>query len=94
MDSNPGKTSTENIDEVILRLLKLEPYEIEDIDYETYRSGIAEILVENELSVKKISEKEIILLKDEFDRVKKLKYLLLHHLQDLVVDLLQKQDQL
>ena len=34
MDSNPGKTSTENIDEVILRLLKLETGT--ELDYQIY----------------------------------------------------------
>ena len=38
MDSNPGKTSTENIDEVILRLLKLKTGT--ELDYQTYAKKI------------------------------------------------------
>ena len=69
MAGNPT-LPTENIDEVILRLLALEPNEVDELDYETYRSYLKELLVEITAEKRKISGGEFELLKNEFKRVR------------------------
>ena len=69
MAGNPT-LPTENIDEVILRLLALEPNEVDELDYETYKSYLKELLVEVTSSRKKIAGGEVNLLKNEFKRVR------------------------
>ncbi len=69
MVSNPT-LPTENIDEVILRLLALEPNEVDELDYETYKSYLKELLVEVTSSRRKIAGGEVNLLKNEFKRVR------------------------
>ena len=61
---------TENINEVILRLLAYEPNEIAELDYETYKNDLREILVEITSSKRKIGEGELNFVKDEFKRVR------------------------
>ena len=61
---------TENIDEVILRLLALEPNEIDELDYETYKNNLREILVGVTTLKRKIGDTEFNLIKDEFKRVR------------------------
>lgn len=61
---------TENIDEVILRLLALEPNEIDELDYETYKNDLREILVEVTAAKRKIGDSEFNLIKGEFKRVR------------------------
>jgi hypothetical protein len=69
MAGNPT-LPTENIDEVILRLLALEPNEVDEIDYQTYSQYLKELLVEVTASKRKIGAIEFNSLKDEFKRVK------------------------
>jgi len=61
---------TENIDEVILRLLALEPNEIEELDYETYKSNLRELLAEITTGSRKIDGSEVEGIKAEFKRVR------------------------
>ena len=61
---------TENIDEVILRLLALEPNEVDELDYETYKSYLKELLVEVTASKRKIGDAEFNFIKNEFKRVR------------------------
>jgi hypothetical protein len=69
MVSNPT-LPTENINQVILGLLSLEPNEIDDLDYETYKSYLKELLVEVIASKRKIGDDEFDLVKNEFKRVR------------------------
>jgi hypothetical protein len=69
MVSNPT-LPTENINQVILGLLSLEPNEIDDLDYETYKSYLKELLVEVTASKRKIGDDEFNLVKNEFKRVR------------------------
>ncbi|MFZ9876705.1 MAG: hypothetical protein ACO3EY_06595, partial [Candidatus Nanopelagicales bacterium] len=57
------------IDEVILRLLALEPNEIDELDYETYRSYLKELLVEI-TSGRKIDSGEASQVTEEYKRIK------------------------
>ena len=71
MDSNPGKTSTENIDEVILRLLKLKTGT--ELDYQTYFKKILNrIAIDRGIvpGVKKLPTEESKLLREELKRVR------------------------
>lgn len=61
---------TENINEVILRLLALEPNEVDELDYETYNSYLREILVEITSGKRKIDGSETEYIKSEFKRVR------------------------
>jgi hypothetical protein len=69
MAGNPT-LPTENINEVILRLLALEPNEVDELDYDTYKSRLREILVEVTTSKRKIDDTEFNLVKNEFKRVR------------------------
>ena len=69
MAGNPT-LPTENIDEVILGLLSLEPNEIDELDYETYKSYLKELLVKVTASKRKIGSEEFDLVKNEFKRVR------------------------
>lgn len=69
MAGNPT-LPTENIDEVILRLLALEPNEVEELDYETYKSYLKELLVEVTAAKRKIGDDEFNSIKNEFKRVR------------------------
>jgi hypothetical protein len=69
MAGNPT-LPTENIDEVILRLLALEPNEVDELDYDTYKSLLRELLVEVTASKRKIGDTEFSFVKDEFKRVR------------------------
>lgn len=69
MAGNPT-IPTENIDEVILGLLALQPNEIDEISYETYKQYLKELLVEVTSAKRKIPAEEFKLIKDEFNRVK------------------------
>lgn len=62
---------TENIDERILRILRLE--DIFDIDYDTYISLLKEQLVLSSTGKQKISRDEEILIQDEYKKVKRKK---------------------
>jgi hypothetical protein len=68
MDSNPGKTSTENIDEVILRLLKLETGT--ELDYQIYAKKLKIKLASSRMVGAFIPAEEDILLREEFKRVR------------------------
>jgi hypothetical protein len=68
MDSNPGKTSTENIDEVILRLLKLKTGI--ELDYQTYAKKLKIKLASSRMVGAFIPAEEDILLREEFKRVR------------------------
>ena len=68
MDSNPGKTSTENINEVILRLLKLETGI--ELDYQTYAKKLKIKLASSRMVGVFIPAEEDILLREEFKRVR------------------------
>ncbi|MCJ7714634.1 hypothetical protein MUO66_09300, partial [Candidatus Bathyarchaeota archaeon] len=68
MDSNPGKTSTENINEVILRLLKLKTGT--ELDYQTYAKKIKIKLASSRMVGAFIPAEEDILLREEFKRVR------------------------
>jgi hypothetical protein len=68
MDSNPGKTSTENIDEVILRLLKLKTGI--ELDYQTYAKKIKIKLASSRMVGAFIPAEEDELLREEFKRVR------------------------
>lgn len=60
----------ENIDEVILGLLALEPNEVDELSYELYSSYLKELLVEITSSKRKIDGGEAGLIKNEFKRVR------------------------
>jgi hypothetical protein len=60
----------ENIDEVILGLLALEPNEVDELSYEQYNSYLRELLVEITSGRKKIDSGETELIKNEFKRVR------------------------
>jgi hypothetical protein len=68
MDSNPGKTSTENINEVILRLLKLKTGT--ELDYQTYAKKLKIKLASSRMVGAFIPAEEDILLREEFKRVR------------------------
>ena len=68
MAGNPN-LPTENIDEVILRLLALEPNEVDELDYETYRQYLKELLIEINQG-RKIGGNEAESIREEFKRVK------------------------
>jgi hypothetical protein len=68
MDSNPGKTSTENINEVILRLLRLKSGT--ELDYQTYAKKIKIKLASSRMVGAFIPAEEDILLREEFKRVR------------------------
>jgi len=70
MAGNPPNVPTENIDEVILRLLALEPNEVDELDYETYRQYLKELLIEITSGKRKIDSGEAEQIKNEFVRVK------------------------
>jgi hypothetical protein len=69
MAGNPPNLPTENIDEVILRLLALEPNEVDELDYETYRQYLKELLIEIDRG-RKIGGNEVESIREEFKRVK------------------------
>jgi hypothetical protein len=69
MAGNPPNVPTENIDEVILRLLALEPNEVDELDYETYRQYLKELLIQIDTG-RKIGGDEAELVRDEFKRVR------------------------
>ena len=60
----------ENIDEVILGLLALEPNEVAELDYQTYSLYLRELLVEVTSGRRKIDGSEVELIKNEFKRVR------------------------
>jgi hypothetical protein len=60
----------ENIDEVILGLLALEPNEVDELSYEKYNSYLKELLVEITSGKRKIDSGETELIKNEFKRVR------------------------
>ena len=60
----------ENIDEVILGLLALEPNEVAELDYQTYSSYLKELLIEITSSRRKISGAEVELVRNEFKRIR------------------------
>ena len=62
-----SRTTTENIDEVILRLLNLKSDD--QLDYQTYFDRIKKRLTINILGASRLPEEEFRLLKDEFKRV-------------------------
>ena len=64
----PEDSVKETIDERILNLLGLE--DVFDIDYDTYLSLLREKLLEGRMVDSKLSTEEIVLLTDEFKRVK------------------------
>lgn len=68
MAGNPT-LPTENIDEVILRLLALEPNEIEELDYDKYKGSLRELLVEIDRG-RKIGGDEAESIRNEFKRVR------------------------
>lgn len=68
MAGNPT-LPTENIDEVILRLLALEPNEVDELDYETYSKYLRELLTEISAG-RKIDSGEAELIQKEFKRVR------------------------
>jgi hypothetical protein len=68
MAGNPT-LPTENIDEVILRLLALEPNEVDELDYETYSKYLRELLTEISAG-RKIDSGEVELIRKEFKRVR------------------------
>jgi hypothetical protein len=70
MAGNPQNLPTENIDGVILRLLALEPNEVDELDYESYRQYLKELLVEIAAERRKIGSDEFKNIRDEFKRVK------------------------
>ena len=59
----------ENIDEVILGLLSLEPNEVAELDYQTYSSYLKELLVEIDRG-RKVGSGESELIRSEFKRVR------------------------
>jgi hypothetical protein len=69
MPGNPT-LPTENINEVILGLLSLEPNEIDELDYESYKSYLRELLVEITSGKRKIDSSETENIKNEFKRVR------------------------
>mgnify|MGYP001483840501 CR=1 FL=1 len=71
MDSNPGKTSTENINEVILRLLRLESGT--ELDYQTYFNILKKKIASHRLVGKELPLEEQTLLDDELKRVWRIK---------------------
>jgi hypothetical protein len=60
----------ENIDEVILGLLALEPNEVAELDYQIYSLYLRELLIEVTSARRKISGAEVELIKNEFKRVR------------------------
>lgn len=64
----PEDSVKETIDERILNLLGLE--DVFDIDYDTYLTLLREKLIEGRMVDSKLSTEEIVLLTDEFKRVK------------------------
>lgn len=60
---------TENIDEVILRLLALEPNEIDELDYETYKQYLKELLVEIDRG-RKVDSSEVELVREDFKKIR------------------------
>lgn len=64
----PVSNPTETIDSRILRLIGLE--EVFDLDYETYLLLLKEAMVKGRMSKKTIPTEEIMLLTDEYKRVK------------------------
>lgn len=60
----------ENIDEVILGLLALEPNEVDELGYQTYSLYLRELLVEVTSGRRKIDGSEVELIKNEFKRVR------------------------
>jgi hypothetical protein len=72
MDNNPGKTSTENINEVILRLLKLKTGT--ELDYQTYFQILKKKLtIHAVFAGNKLPQEEQDLLIDELNRIRKIK---------------------
>ena len=72
MDNNPGKTSTENIDEVILRLLRLQTGT--ELDYQTYFEILKKKLtIHAVFAGNKLPQEEQDLLIDELNRIRKIK---------------------
>jgi hypothetical protein len=71
MDSNPGKTSTENINEVILRLLRLKSGT--ELDYQTYFNILKKKIASHRLVGKELPLEEQTLLDDELKRVWRIK---------------------
>ncbi len=69
MAGSPPNLPTEVIDEVILRLLALEPNEVDELDYETYRQYLKELLIEIDRG-RKIGGDEAKSVRDEFKRVR------------------------
>ncbi len=69
MAGNPPNLPTENIDEVILRLLALEPNEVDELDYQTYKQYLKELLIEVDRG-RKIGGDEAQLIRKEFKRVR------------------------
>jgi hypothetical protein len=64
------KLPIEKVDKMIVDLLSLEPNEIDDIDYETYKRYLKELLIEITTGKRKIVGEESVLLKEELKRVK------------------------
>jgi hypothetical protein len=68
MAGNSGTTSTENINEVILRLLRLKPGD--ELDYQTYAEIIKKKLTSARMVGKGLPAEEDKLLREEFKRVR------------------------
>ena len=64
----PISNPKEEIDSRILRLIGLE--DVFDLDYETYLTLLKEAMVKSRMTKKTIPTEEVMLLTDEFKRVK------------------------
>ena len=64
----PISNSKETIDERVLRLLGLE--EVFDLDYDTYLTLLKEAMVKGRMTKKTIPTEEIMILTDEYKRVR------------------------
>jgi len=63
------KPVTESIDERILRLLQLE--DVFDLDYETYKNLLGELVISSTLGKSELSREEELLIQQEFKRIRK-----------------------
>ena len=62
--------ASENIDPVILRMLGLDPENVVDIDYDTYKRLLREQMAAGRMAGSKLSSQETELVTEEFKRVK------------------------
>jgi GH24 family phage-related lysozyme (muramidase) len=65
-----SKVITHTIERAIFDLLQFDDAQLTNIDYEDYRSRIAEILIENQLGDSNLSQEQVDLLQKELNRVK------------------------